>query len=598
MSNIYKISKPWISIWIRTGPGLSYNKKSVIYGKDNKEYEVTDIKNDHWLKIQNIGWCCDIDSDGNKVMELVKEDNANNGIALLANSSSKAKANNNNKKTSTTTKSKTETKGKEKQTEESYAYVPDYDVITSDSSAFTSSLESNFTISNLQGVFGMPYQFLSSADPRVTDSSSDGIGRKYAKEIISHMPLLLMTPGKPVFMSKYSKDDKKSILGKFISVASGTEKGIQDTVLNDKGFGKYYSLEYAYNEYFQYVNPMCRVAARIMNVHDVSVNGTSLDSYNWAQNTNSNFNKLFSVYKGCTAWYCESENNISDSFSNSTSESILSSKINSLSDFGRELNFILGTVKAGTGIALDKFVNTDSLSENMEKVNEMMDTALGDNKISGVFKSITNAAQTVAAGGRIVFPEIWSDSSFSRSYSISLKLVSPDGDDLSIYLNIIVPMLHLLGLVLPKQAPDTIDGFASYGYVSPFLVRAFYKGFFNVDMGIITDLNFSKGKESAWSSSGVPTVVDVSLTIKDLYSDIYMTNMDGKKNNLLKNIILMDYISNMCGVNINEVDVYRGIDLFLMQNVKNRITDTWHMKIWGSLDQWVSNKYQNLFGKF
>ena len=114
----------------------------------------------------------------------------------------------------------------------------------------------------------------------------------------------------------------------------------------------------------------------------------------------------------------------------------------------------------------------------------------------------------------------------------------------------------------------------------------------------MTDLSITKGKESAWTPSGVPSTVDVSFTIKDLYSDMYMTNMSSMKNNIMNNIILMDYISNLCGVNINEMDVIRGIDLFLTQNVKNRITDTWHMKIQLGLDQWITNKVQSIFGKF
>ena len=157
-------------------------------------------------------------------------------------------------------------------------------------------------------------------------------------------------------------------------------------------------------------------------------------------------------------------------------------------------------------------------------------------------------------------------------------------------------MLHLLGLVLPRESggKDT----KGHGYISPFLVRGFYKGLFNVDMGIITDMTFTKGKESAWSLSGIPTTVDVSFTIKDLYSDMYMSNMDQLTHNTMTNIILMDYISNLCGVNINEVDVYRGIEMFFMNNVVNRVTDTWHMKIYGRLDQWVTNKWQAIFGRF
>lgn len=597
MADKYKIAESWMGVWVRSGPGTKYSKKSVIYGKDNREYIVTERQNSYWLKIPELnGWCCDRDANGMIVMKMTQKGVAVEGDNDKSSTKGEVDVQEEQKK------AEEEAKAKEsEQDEESYAYVPDenYQIVSlsqSDTSDFTTSLESNFSISTIRGIFGMPYQFMANSDPRVTDAP-DGIGRKYAKEIVSHMPLLLITPGKPVFMAKYTREDQGKILERFIQAASGQEDGIRDVILSDKGFGKYYSLEYAYNDYIQYVNPMCRIAARLMNLQDVEVDGMKLDSYEWSEHTNANFSKLFSVYRGCTAWYCESENNVSDSFSNGTTESMMSSKINSLSEYGRELNFILGTVKSSTGVALDRFTSAENLASNMENVENFINGALGDNSLSSIFKSITGAAQTVASGGKLVFPEIWSESSFSRSYNVNLKLVSPDGDDLSIYLNIIVPMLHLLGLVLPRQADDTTSGFA-YGYISPFLVRGFYKGFFNVDMGIITDLSFSKGKDSAWTSSGIPTTVDVSFTIKDLYNDMYMTDTSKMKNNMMKNIILMDYIANMCGININEVDVFRGIELFFTQNIENRIKDSWRVKLWGSLDQWVTNKWQNIFGKF
>lgn len=565
MADIYKVAESWMGVWVHSGPGVSYSRVDVIYGKDNKEYTVTERKNTYWLKIGNNRWVCDRDSNGMIVMTKTG--------------------------TSSTSSVKPETETKlEEVDEESYAYVPDMEIISTSEEDFMLDLENNLNVSSLRGIFGMPYQFMESADPRL-QNKPDSIGRKFAKEIVSNMPMLLMTAGVPVFMGGYNKTDKSNILKNFVGLSIGTISEITNLILSND-YGKYYSLQYAYNDYFKYVTPMCRAAARYMNLQDEEIDGVKLDEYSWANNVNDNFNKLFSVYRGCTAWYCDSETSISDSWSNGTSESMLASKINSMSEYGRELNFLLGTIKSETGWALDKFTNAENLEHNMEQVNEFVSGVLGNNGASGVFKSITNSIQTVVAGGKMVFPEIWSESSFSRSYNVKLKLVSPDCDDLSIYLNIIVPILHLLGFVLPRE------GAKSRGYISPFLVRAYYKGLFNVDMGIITDLTIDKGKESAWTPSGVPTTVDVSFTIKDLYNDMYMTNMDNIQYNTMNNIILLDYIGNLCGININEVDVIRSIDIFLTQNIKNRITDTWHMNIVGATEQFINNKIQSIFGKF
>ena len=42
-------------------------------------------------------------------------------------------------------------------------------------------------VSNLNGIYGIPYQFMESVDPRIGDSV---MGRKYSERIISKMPLL------------------------------------------------------------------------------------------------------------------------------------------------------------------------------------------------------------------------------------------------------------------------------------------------------------------------------------------------------------------------------------------------------------------------
>lgn len=583
MADIYKIAESWMGAWVHNGPGIKYNQIDLIYGKDNKEYTVTERKNNYWLKIGDNRWVCDRDSNDMIIMKKISTTDAK-------------KVENNNSETTTTDDDMT--------TDEEQAYM-DPNTLSEDliiigsaedqssvEDVYAQTIENNFSISNMRGIFGMPYQFMASSDTRL-NTKTDAIGRKYAKEIVANMPLLLITPGKPVFLSQYSKEGRSGIIKQFIGLATDSfSSDLNDIIFNEK-FGKYYTLEYDFVEYFKYVNAMCRIAARFMNLQDEVIDGTPLDEYEWSQNVNKNFNKLFSTYNGCTAWYCNSDTNISDTFSNGTTESAIMSRINSLSDAGRELNFILGTVKSETGLEFDKFTSMGNLTGNMEVTEEFIDKTLGSTSgIGGLFKTITNSAQTLVAGGKLVFPEIWSDSSFSRSYDIELKLVSPDSDNLSIYLNIIVPLLHLLALVLPREAVKT------HGYMSPFLVRGFYKGLFNVDMGIITSMNFTKGKESAWNVDGLPTTVDVSFTIKDLYNDMYMTSMDDMKYNMMNNIILMDYIGNLCGININQTDIKRGIDMYLMQNVKNRITDTWRLNIIRNIDQWITNKQQSIFGAF
>ena len=65
----------------------------------------------------------------------------------------------------------------------------------------------------------------------------------------------------------------------------------------------------------------------------------------------------------------------------------------------------------------------------------------------------------------------------------------------------------------------------------------------------------------------------------------------------MNNIALMDYIANFCGVNINEPDIKRTIDMYYTQNFKNRATDFIKLDVAGGLDQWATSKVLNLFNR-
>ena len=163
---------------------------------------------------------------------------------------------------------------------------------------------------------------------------------------------------------------------------------------------------------------------------------------------------------------------------------------------------------------------------------------------------LKNTFDTIKVGGQLVFPEIWNDSDFGRNYDISIKLRTPDGDKFSWYMNIGVPLMHLLAFALPRRLGYN-------GIQSPFLVRAYYKSLFNVDMGIISNMTISRGDKCKWTLDGLPLEIDVNLTIKDLYQSLSIESVT----NFCKNTAQLDYIANLCGININKPDILRSIIL-------------------------------------
>lgn len=465
-------------------------------------------------------------------------------------------------------------------------YQPDVNDILSYKNVEISDSEF-IKIKNVAGVFGLPYQFLPSADVRLAgDTSSENIGYEYADKIVNRMPLMFLTPGKASFMTRYSKKNRADLIERLIKEKGISDSGnLEDLLTSD---GKYYTFEYDRSRYYKYVNPMCRIAARLLEIQDMELNGTKLDLLNWEQYAD---NGIMSVIGGnCNyggvPFYVDTDTSVSEGFSNSTTQSMLSSSVNSVSDMGRELNFLLGY---GAGTNYDAVMRDEDVVKNLENVDDLVGKLLGNGSF---LTNISKHLITVASGGKLIFPEIWNDSNFSRSYNVEIKLVSPDPSKFSVYLNVLVPLFHLLGLVAPQTDSDNPNG-----YVNPFLVRAVYKGFFNVDMGIITDMSITKGAECQWTPEGIPTSINVSLGIKDLYSAMSITSTESTdwKYDTLNNTALMDYIANLCGINIFEPEVGRMIDMWFTNNFTNRVKDFFAVDIWAGIQDKIQNIIMNIY---
>lgn len=429
-----------------------------------------------------------------------------------------------------------------------------YDEYSQYLQGYNFSNSNKILLDNFNGVFGMPYQFSSTVDPKASGSS---FGLKYMERIVTRAPLMIISPGKVEYMPNASKKEAAGVLNSLIDTAAGAGEDIMSMITDNT---RYYEFNYAYDEFYKYLNQMCRAGAIYLGIQDIKVNiggnkNTALKDVKWENTISNNFSNYTSS-KESIAFYVDGVNQISDSFSNSSMESQLVSKVNSFSDVGKEMAFLLGSQ---AGIKFDG--SSDLLSEAEKGIEELADKYLKGNQL---FKNLSEEFTTIVSGGKLIFPELWEDSSFNRSFDISIKLRSPDGDLLSWYLNIYVPMCFLICLVAPQQK-------RKWGYFTPFLVRASYKGLFNIDMGLVTELSFGKGQEGFWTIDGLPTVVDVSMTIKDLYQSV-LSITKGNDNWFMNNTVLMDYISNLCGVNINKPDIARTLDVYFMLKT-NKIKD-------------------------
>lgn len=441
----------------------------------------------------------------------------------------------------------------------------------------------------LTGIFGMPYQFSEIVDPVIetvsgSTKSSSNIGRKFNEKIFSVMPVLFLTPGEPKFMSGYGKKAKSLMAGRLIgSQILGGDNDNEGAEFDD---GRYYSFTSNFVEYKKYANVALRALALYMGIEDVSVPvpGTSkmikLGNIDVENFMNNEFTKLFGS-QCVVPFFVDANTSSNESFSNSTTESVVGQTVNGFSSTAREIKFMMGAGGNGIIKSIGSAV-TDVSGNILSSLGDLSDVVAGDTMIS----RITNELTTIVTGGKIVFPEIWSDSSYSKSYDVSLRLRSPDPDPVSIFLNIYLPIILLISMTAPRQI-----GNSSNSFEAPFLVRATYKSIFSCDLGIIESLSIDKGGQSNWNVMGHPITADVSVSIKDLYESMFIS----KRMGLLTNTAQMDYLATLAGTDLNEYEPLRMIKLWAQ--ILGDTPRDWASDLWGGVKQKLNSAASGVLGK-
>lgn len=410
-----------------------------------------------------------------------------------------------------------------------------------------------------QGIEGLPYQFLPSVDRRVMNTD---VGRKYADKIFSRLPLLFLTPVEPLFMDDFSKNDRSKVVTSLFN--TGVDPTDLAELLDKDNSGKYYTVDFNYSEYYDYLNTMLSCLAVYLGIYDkkISIGGKAekkIGQIDWRYELNDDFKTFFSSQEN-VIFYLDSFDSVNETFSNSTTESSLAEMVNGFASTANEIKFLFGA----HGNAAAELMN--NASQASSAITSSL-SGLAQNLAGGIVGSLANkGVSSVLNGGKIVFPQIWSDSDFSRSYSLEVKLRSPDCDNLSIFLNVLKPYCKLLALTLPRQIANSPDQYDPNAYGAPFLVKAYSKGMFNVDMGIISGLSVTKGANCQWNDDGLPTQIDIGIEITDLYSHMSMNKYDithpaSSIKAVVTNTSYMDFLANMAGLNIAQMELGRRITM-------------------------------------
>lgn len=236
-------------------------------------------------------------------------------------------------------------------------------------------------------------------------------------------------------------------------------------------------------------------------------------------------------------FYINPDISANDQHSNSTGASKLEGMFDGGSDLAKEIAFI-----ANSG-GVDAEQMTEYLDHGLDAINSKVLSGGSGGALTNLMSRLMSGASNVIKGENMIFPQIYQNSAYSRSISFSVDLRAPYGNKLSYFINILVPMFHLLALAIPKQTTAN-----TYG--SPFLVKCFCPGVISCNLGIVSDLSISKTSQGdGWTVDGYSSQVTVSVTVQDLYSDLAMTPA-GDVVLFMSNSSLIEYIATSCGVNL------------------------------------------------
>lgn len=483
-------------------------------------------------------------------------------------------------------------------------------------------------------LFGLPYQFPKTVDPRVDDISTT-IGKKFTENIILESPVCTIIPGKPKYLPNSDVIKKTSTTTALLEAASGDFSSLQqiisDNTIDDM---RLYDFERDYTTYMKYVNVLCRACASFLEIDQKIVADSksySFQRYDWKNyrwNSTSYMNLTEKTSKFFTAcnkskgknnggsstsekflmdtdesdeelsmsevlanynyvqFYIDPDVSPSESMSNETGESQMKSLFESGQSAMKEISFMANSGGMDAA-AVQQFANDsfESLSSGVQQILGGNSTILGT--AGGALSRIINLSGDVVKGNNIIIPDIYQNSRYSKGYSITVHLKSPYGTKFGYFMDICVPLMHLLALTLPKQE-------SANSYSSPFLIKAYVDGIFTCNLGIVTDMSIQRVSDS-YSVAGLPSEVDVTLNIADLYSDLSISSASSPIN-FINNSSLIEYLATTCGMSLTSPN-FKAKYMNIVNTLIASFTDI-PTNLMSSIDEKIANLISDATGLY
>lgn len=203
---------------------------------------------------------------------------------------------------------------------------------------------------------------------------------------------------------------------------------------------------------------------------------------------------------------CQADNFPSDTFSNEYGESFLNQITDVTAGGLGQLSQIMAQDKAtktieeigklgkeaGSSIGGLTGSSLSGLSGGVEAFGQNADKVAKDwASKKGIQGTIGSTMNKLLAGARVDFPMIWKGSSYSPTFSCTIKLYNPNpGDAYATKKYILGPLAALMTLCLPVSEDN------DFAYKYPFFCKVNCPGLFDIQEGAISSLTVVKGGDS------------------------------------------------------------------------------------------------------
>lgn len=446
-------------------------------------------------------------------------------------------------------------------------------------------------------IMGTPLLYTSTTDPDNRASINT-----FAKDI----RFLSLTPGLPRYNGGYTEQLLYNGGETFKTQTKTPDEALNYLKKNglDVDFGnkdkRYYTFQTKFDEYYSYLETMLNTVYIKMGLAET--NGKfELMSFFSGGGPKSD---LQGQYKSSLGFVTQGAPQVSESVSNTEYSNNLEADINAQSDQYQELNYLTGMGSAGSRAmrASKSVTRTIGIgTKTMGAIKGRILSPLLDLGNGGIGSKLINLASnfgnfvssndmsaiiqqfSTTNGMKVKYPNLWSDSSYSKNMNFDFEFASPYGDPLSIFHYVYVPFFALLTFSLPRQADAN-------GYVSPFFVRADIPGHMVSDLALISDMTWTKGGSSGnlFTKDGLPRSIHCTITLTDLFQYLAMTK---RISFLSANPSYTVFLDSMAGMHA----IYDGIEDtdYLNQYYKDVLN-----RISGSNDYAGSTKIAGLYNNY